>query len=216
MSFGLLYMDEMKGFYKSNVMIVLWVGLPLISILFHLLQPDMVGYSFAMLASLVISSVGGSLASVMLSTSIISEKNQHVYELFLIRPIKRRSLLLAKFLAVYTCLLIASAISILAGIMIDIALRNMFPTSILESISTSIAAMAISCSFGLLIGATVSSVAVGAILSIFVANQLTTVSILPAIFTNLLNPLVFTTILGSSLTIALLTTAIVIFNRKQF
>ena len=28
MSLGLLYLDEMKGFYKSKVMVILWFGMP--------------------------------------------------------------------------------------------------------------------------------------------------------------------------------------------
>ena len=32
MSLGLLFRDELKGFYKSKVMVTLWVGLPLLTL----------------------------------------------------------------------------------------------------------------------------------------------------------------------------------------
>jgi len=32
----LLFKDELTGFYKSKVMIFLWIGLPLMAVLLHL------------------------------------------------------------------------------------------------------------------------------------------------------------------------------------
>ncbi|MHA1253655.1 MAG: hypothetical protein ACTSRP_27055 [Candidatus Helarchaeota archaeon] len=74
MSLLLLFIDEIKGFYKSKVMVVLWIGVPLLSILFHYLQPDTEGIPLASLVALLVSSIGGILGSVMLSTSIVNEK----------------------------------------------------------------------------------------------------------------------------------------------
>jgi len=98
LSLRLLFLDELKGYAKSKVMIVLWFGLPLLSLLIYFLQPDTEGLPISFLVGLLVSSIGGTLSGIMLSTSIVSEKNRHVYELFLIRPVKRSSLLLAKFL----------------------------------------------------------------------------------------------------------------------
>ena len=112
MSLKILFVDELKGFYKSKVMIVLWVGLPLLSLLFHYIVPDTEGIPISSIVAIILSSIGGTLGSAMLSTSIASEKIRHVYDLFLIRPVKRTSILLAKFFSVYLCLIIATGISL--------------------------------------------------------------------------------------------------------
>jgi ABC-type Na+ efflux pump permease subunit len=96
MSLPLLLVDELRGFYKSNAMVFLWIGLPIISILFRFLSSSTgQAIPFAVISSIVVSSLGGTLASVMLAVSIINEKNRHVYELFLIRPVKRRNIIIA-------------------------------------------------------------------------------------------------------------------------
>ena len=93
MSFLLLFTDELRGFYKSKVMIFLWIGLPLMTILLHLWSPNTgENIPFTALSAIIVSSVGGTLAAVMLTVSIINEKTQHVYDLFLIRPLKRWNL----------------------------------------------------------------------------------------------------------------------------
>ena len=89
MSLKILFKDELRGFYKSKVMIFLWVGLPILAILIYFWSPD-TGQEipFAAFSALLLSSIGGTLASVMLAVSIINEKEKNVYDLFLIRPIK--------------------------------------------------------------------------------------------------------------------------------
>ncbi|MBD3226560.1 MAG: ABC transporter permease subunit [Candidatus Lokiarchaeota archaeon] len=220
MSLWLLFKDEMKGFYKSKVMLVLWFGMPIISFLFHYFQPDTEGIPVSSLVALLISSLGGILASVVLSTAIVNEKNRHVYELFLIRPVKRRNLLLAKFLAVYFCLFIATLISIITGLLIDwftIGIpAETFLRETFESVSISLAAMAISSSIGILIGTLASSVALAAILSIYIGNQLSLILMLPTIFIEKLEPLIYAPPLGITITVGVLLATIMIFNRKQF
>jgi len=80
MSLKILYIDEMRGFYKSKVMIVLWIGMPLISFLIQFLQPDLEGIPVTYFVAVLTASIGGTLSSVMLSTSITSERNQNVYD----------------------------------------------------------------------------------------------------------------------------------------
>jgi ABC-2 type transport system permease protein len=110
MSFRILFFDELKGFYKSKVMLILWFGLPFLTLLIHFINPDLEGLPVSSLVALLISSVGGTLSAALLSTSITNEKSHHVYDLFLVRPVKRYSILLAKYLAVYLCLIIATGI----------------------------------------------------------------------------------------------------------
>jgi len=220
MSFGLLFVDELRGFYKSKVMIVLWVGLPIIPLLMHLLPMDTEGMPVSVLVGLLMASISGTLSSVMLSTTVVNEKINHVYDLFLIRPVKRRNLLLAKFLAVYACLIVAILISLVVGVIIDYFTQNL-PLSLIfegvwDSLAISLAAMAIACSAGLLIGVLVNSVMVAAILSVYLGNQLSMIAVLPAILITTIDPVLFSAIVGVVASGAILTAMILIFNRKQF
>ena len=219
MSLRLLFLDELMGYAKSKVMIVLWFGLPLLSFIIHFLQPDTEGLPISFLVGLVVSSIGGTLSSVMLSTSIVSEKNQHVYELFLIRPVKRSSLLLAKFFSVFLCLIVAIIISLIVGMIIDIftvGLTEYFLNETFESLIVSISAMAITCSIGIFIGVLVSSIPVAAILSVYLGGQLSSIIILPTIFIESLDPVILALILGVSLTTIIMGLNIFLFGRQQF
>ncbi len=220
MSWGLLFKDEMKGFYKSNVMVALWVGMPILSIIIHLIQPDAEQIPVTVLVAVILASIGGSLSSIMLSTTIVNEKNRHVYDLFLIRPVKRHSLLLAKFFSVYTCLIIATILTLALGLLVDeltIGLpADVVLTQTLESLSISLAAMAIASSIGILIGVMVSSVPLAAILSIYLGNQLSLISILPGLLLETINPVTFAILLGVTATTVLLIITITLFNRMQF
>jgi len=220
MSLKILFLDELKGFYKSKVMIILWVGMPLLSLLFHYIVPNTEGIPISSIVALIFSSIGGMLASAMLSTSIASEKVRHVYDLFLIRPVRRTNILLAKFFAVYLCLIIATGISLAIGLIIDQLTIGTLPEYVIdqtiESLSISLAAMAISCSIGIFFGVMVSSVPVAAILSVYLGNQLSAISILPTLFIDFIDPILFSLLIGSIVPTIILTISIMIFARKQF
>ncbi len=141
MKTGLLFVDELRGFYKSKVMVFLWIGLPIIALLFRFISAGSSGQniSFTLISALIVSSIGGTLASVMLAVFIINEKNRHVYDLFLIRPLKRRDIILAKFFSVYTCVAIASFIAILAGMITDYITTGSLSTAVLSNAGQSLA-----------------------------------------------------------------------------
>ncbi|MFX1345119.1 MAG: ABC transporter permease [Promethearchaeota archaeon] len=209
----------MRGYAKSKVMTVLWFGLPLLSFLIHFIQPNTEDFPISFLVGIVVSSIGGTLSGIMLSTSIVSEKNHHVYELFLIRPVKRSSLLIAKFLAVYSCLVIAVIISIVFGLIIDEFTNGLSEDLLrftIESLTISIASMAITCSIGIFFGVLVSSVPVAAILSVYLGSQLSSIIILPTFFIGGLNPVILALTLGISITSIVMTINIYLFNREQF
>jgi ABC-2 type transport system permease protein len=220
MSLKILFVDELKGFYKSKVMIVLWVGLPLLSLLFHYIVPDTEGIPISSIVAIILSSIGGTLGSAMLSTSIASEKIRHVYDLFLIRPVKRTSILLAKFFSVYLCLIIATGISLTLGLILDQIFIGNLPEFVLnqtiESLTISIAAMAISCSIGIFFGIIVSSVPVATILSVYIGNQISAISILPTLFLEFIDPIIFSLLVGSIAAVIILTVSSILFSRKQF
>ncbi|TXT66935.1 MAG: ABC-2 family transporter protein [Promethearchaeota archaeon] len=220
MNLRLLYLDELKGYYKSKVMIILWMGLPFLSVFFSSFNFETDGVPLSYLVGILIASIGGTLSSVMLSTSITSELNRHVYDLFLIRPIKRYFILIAKFLAVYTCIVIATCISLSLGLFIDYIKGTLTNISIVlhtfESLIFTLAAIAIACSAGILIGISVTNVAASAILSVYLGSQLSIISVLPSlILPNIINPLVLGIVVGSSVSPTLLTIAIHLFNKKQ-
>jgi ABC-2 type transport system permease protein len=221
MKTGLLFVDELRGFYKSKVMIFLWVGLPVIALLFRFVSAGSSGQSipFTVISALVVSSIGGTLASVMLAVFIINEKNRRVYDLFLIRPLKRRDILLAKFFSVYTCVAIASFIAVLVGIVTDYATTGALSTTILtdagQSLAISLSMIAVACSAGVLIGIASPTVLVGAILVIYGGNQISVISLVPTLL-NLPDASVFTIALAALVAVILLATAITVFNRKQF
>jgi ABC-2 type transport system permease protein len=201
-------------------MIVLWVGLPLLSLLFHYIVPDTEGIPISSIVAIILSSIGGTLGSAMLSTSIASEKMRHVYDLFLIRPVKRTSILLAKFFSVYLCLIIATGISLTLGLILDQIFIGNLPEFVLnqtvESLTISIAAMAISCSIGIFFGIIVSSVPVATILSVYIGNQISAISILPTLFLNFIDPIIFSLLVGSIAVVIMLTVSSILFSRKQF
>jgi ABC-2 type transport system permease protein len=221
MKLGLLFVDELRGFYKSKVMIFLWIGLPLIALLFRYISAVSSGQSmsFTLISALVVSSIGGTLASVMLTVFIINEKNRHVYDLFLIRPLKRRDIILAKFFSVYTCVAIASLIAVLAGLIVDFASTGVLSTTILnnagQSLATSLSMIAVACSAGVLIGVASPSVLVGAILVIYGGNQISAIPLVPTLL-NIQDPTLFTIVLAGIVASTLLTGSIRLFEKKQF
>ncbi len=219
MSLRLLFLDELKGYAKSKVMIVLWFGLPLLSLLIYFLQPDTEGVPISFLVGLLVSSIGGTLSGIMLSTSIVSEKNRHVYDLFLIRPVRRSSLLLAKYFAVYMCLVVAVVISLIFGLIIDeftVGLSEYFLNETFESLIISMSSMAITCSIGIFFGVLVSSVPVAAILSVYLGSQLSSIILLPTFFIVTLNPVILALTLGISITSVIMSINMYLFSRQQF
>ncbi len=219
MSLLLLFLDELKGFAKSKIMIILWFGLPALAILIHFIQPETEDFPITSLVTIVVSSIGSTLSSIMLSTSIVNEKNNHVYELFLVRPVKRYSLLISKFLAVYLCLIIAVGLSLLVGLVIDgitVGIPEDFLDLIFDSLSISLSSMAITCSIGIFFGVLVSSVAAAAILSVYLGSQLSSIILLPTFFSETLDPVLLALTIGISATITIMMINIFIFSRKQF
>jgi ABC-2 type transport system permease protein len=202
MKTGLLFVDELRGFYKSKVMVFLWIGLPIISLLFRFISAGSSGQniSFTLISALIVSSIGGTLASVMLAVFIINEKNRHVYDLFLIRPLKRRDIILAKFFSVYTCIAIASS-TILSNAG--------------QSLVTSLSMIAVSCAVGVLIGVASPSVLVGAILVIYGGNQISVIPLIPTIL-NIQEATIVTILLAVAVASGLLFAAVAIFENKQF
>jgi len=86
-SLFLLLLDEFKGFAKSKIIITLWIGLPIVSIIYHFLTPVTGDFPVSLFLGIIIASIGGLLAAVMLSSAMVNELGANVYDLYLIRPV---------------------------------------------------------------------------------------------------------------------------------
>lgn len=220
MSFSILFKDELTGFYLSKVMIILWIGLPILTILLYLWQPDTGSeVPFTVIAAIVVSNIAGALAAIMLTVGIINERNLGVYELFMVRPIKKRNILFAKLSAVYLCITIAIIFAVALGLLIDYSINNGSLTldmnSVAESLVISISMMAIASSAGILIGVASKSTLAGVVLVLFGANQISAISTIPTMM-DIINPILVTASLSVLISGVLLLISIFIFERKQF
>jgi len=219
-SLALLYLDELKGFTKSRVMLALWVGLPLLALVMHAWSPAIDGdMPLSAFTALLVSSISGTLASAMLAVSIINERSRHVYELFLIRPMQRRDILLAKFLAVYTGLAIAAVLAVFVGLAFDYVDRGAIPSGLLidtlKSVGLSLSMTAIASAMGVLIGVISTSVLLGVILVIYGGNQIVGLVMLPMV--NDFSGSSLLTFAGAAVIAGLAVYgAVLLFNRQQF
>ncbi len=196
----LLFMDELSGFAKSAVMIGMWVGMPLLGILLYFVLPTqmpmggggMTGQEFSLPAStflaLMLSSTGGLLAATLVSIDIVNEKNKKVYDLFLIRPINRGSFMWAKFFAVTFCVTIALAISMFAGILVDVIrgveISPLMQETILEKFIAGAGVVMISTAAGILIGMLSSTVLMAVMLVWFIGQYVMLIPMLAGMISN--------------------------------
>jgi ABC-2 type transport system permease protein len=220
MSLPLMYADELTGFYKSRVMLVLWVGMPVLALALHALQPNLEGQmSLTVFSMLIVSSMASTIAAVMLSVGIVHERSRGVYALFLVRPVKRSSIILGKFFAVFTCIAVAALFTLLVGLAFDLAKGStpgvVLLTELGKSAAMAFSSIAITGAAALLIGILAPSVLVGVILVIYGANQLSVVGLLPLLL-NLQPAWLYTVAIGLPFSVLLLALSVVAFNRKQF
>jgi ABC-type transport system involved in multi-copper enzyme maturation permease subunit len=196
----LLFVDELSGFAKSAVMIGMWVGMPLLGILLYFVLPTqmpmggagMDGQGFSLPAStflaLMLSSTGGLLAATLVSIDIVNEKNKKVYDLFLIRPINRGSFMWAKFFAVTFCVTVALAISMFAGILVDVIrgveISPLMQESILEKFIAGAGVVMISTAAGILIGMLSSTVLMAVMLVWFIGQYVMLIPMLAGAISN--------------------------------
>jgi ABC-type transport system involved in multi-copper enzyme maturation permease subunit len=196
----LLFKDELNGFAKSSVMIGMWVGMPLMGLLLYFILPDAMpvngpGLSEANISipastflALMLSSTAGLLAATLVGIDIVNEKNKKIYDLFLIRPINRGSYMWAKFFAVSLCVTVAFAISMGAGILVDVIrgveISPMMRETILEKFFSGVGVVAISTASGILIGMMSSSVLMAVMLVWFIGQNLMFIPILATVISN--------------------------------
>jgi ABC-2 type transport system permease protein len=194
-------------------MAILFVGLPLLAVLLYFLSPDLGGMPLGAFTAMMVSSVAGLLASTTLAVSIINERSQGAFDLFLVRPVRRSHLLLAKYIAVLVCVIAAAAVAMVLANGYDwISTGAVDLDALFEPLMVTVAMASISCAAAVLFGSMVRSVLVGVILTIYGGNQLSAVAVLPAL--QEIVPLEVTVIIGLAVSAVVLCAAVVIFGRK--
>jgi ABC-2 type transport system permease protein len=186
----LLIKDELWGFAKSKVMLVLWVVLPALGVLGYFILPSQLKSGMGRMLSassfmaLIESSIAGTVAALMVAVDIVSEKNRKVYDLYVIRPIPRRAIILAKFVAVFTCVAIACLVSMCAGIAVDL-IRGQEITDLYEiakAFTSLVGVIALSAAVGVFFGVVSKTILVAVILVLYVGQNLAIVPMLPMYF----------------------------------
>lgn len=219
MSLPILFKDEFRYFYKSAIMIILWIGLPLIGILMHLYTPKIEGMPLSLFFASIISSIGGTLASIMLAVQIIHERTANVYVLFFVRPINRNNILMSKFLAVTISVTTAVLITFLSFILIDYinygTINALNYTFLLDSFIFSVATIILAAASGILIGVVSPSVLVAVIIIIFVTSNINSLVILVPLLINLPEPALMTLGLSAGISFVLLIISNMQFNSEE-
>jgi ABC-type transport system involved in multi-copper enzyme maturation permease subunit len=223
----LIFKDELRGFAVSWVMIALWVGLPLLSIILYFVLPGgfqmetLPGMKISMtfFIGVLISSLGGTLASIMLAVDIVNEKNRKVYDLFVIRPLKPGSILWAKFMAVVICVSFACLLSLAAGMLVDtiqgVQLGWLSIRTALEAFATCVGVMMISAAGGVIVGAVSPSVLISVLLVLYGTQNLALIPMAPTYF-GFPDYLWLMLALTLGVSALIMWGAATIFNKKEF
>jgi ABC-type transport system involved in multi-copper enzyme maturation permease subunit len=187
----MLLRDELVGFARSRVMLVLWIVLPALTILGYLLLPAMLAgatgrgqLSATAFMALIMSSVAGTVAALLVGVDIVSERNRKVYDLFVIRPLRRELILWAKFGAVTISVSIACIVSLSLGLALDAALGTPVTSAIvadaLHGLASMVGVIALSAAVGVFFGMVTRSILVAVILILYIGQNLAFVPMLPA------------------------------------
>jgi ABC-2 type transport system permease protein len=221
----LLIKDEMWGFAKSKVMLVLWLVLPAIATLGFFIVPSEIKGSMGnqlsatAFMSLIVSNIAGTIASLMLAVDIVSEKNRKVYELFVIRPIPRRAIVLSKFIAVFASVTIACLISIMVGLAVDWARGHPLSGSEIydafKALVSLTGAIALSAAVGVFFGVISRTILVAVLLILFCPN-LAIVPMLPMFFGVLPNSFWIVMAISGGLVALVLFASVALFKRSEF
>jgi ABC-2 type transport system permease protein len=194
-------------------MALLFLGMPVVAVLMYLLSPDLGGMQLGAFTSLIISSMAGLLASTTLAVSIINERTQGVFDLYLVRPVKRSHLVLAKYIAVVVCVIAAAAVALLIAGAYDYAAHGTFDLgSMGQPMMIVITMTSLSCAVAVLVGTMVRSVLLGVILTLYGGNQLSAVVVLTSLQSVL--SIEASTLIGVALAMAVLAGATSLFVKR--
>lgn len=225
----LLLRDELVGFAKSKVMIVMWVVLPLLAMAAYLLLPDKLleargisreEISATAFVAFLMSSLAGTVAALMVAVDLVSERNRKVYELFVIRPIPRSAIVWSKFLAVFTCVSVACVCSILAGLLVDwlrgAAISGSDIRDLVKPLVSLVGVIAVSTGVGVVFGTLSKSILAAVILILYLGQNLAIIPMLPMYLGFLPNQFWLLMLVSFAIAVALGLLAARIFKRTEF
>ena len=221
----MLLRDELAGFARSRVMLVLWIVLPALTILGYLLLPAMLAgatgrgqLSATAFMALIMSSVAGTVAALLVGVDIVSERNRKVYDLFVIRPLRRELILWAKFGAVTISVSIACIVSLSLGLALDAALGTPVTGAIvadaLHGLASMVGVIALSAAVGVFFGMVTRSILVAVILILYIGQNLAFVPMLPA-FLGLPDRFWLMMVITAALVAVIMWLAGVLFRRSE-
>ncbi|MGH1343847.1 MAG: ABC transporter permease [Nannocystales bacterium] len=188
----LLTRDELLGFAKSKVMLILWIGLPILALLIFVLpillnkEPADSQRSMAALAALLVSSLAGTVSAIMVAVDIGSERKSGVYQLLVIRPLPRDAILWAKYIAVFTCVTLACLIALGTGVAVDLVRGTPLPaeawSELARSLVSTAGVIAISTAIGVFVGSITTSTLVAVIVVLYAGQNLAVIPMIPNYF----------------------------------
>ena len=188
----LLLRDELLGFARSRVMLVLWVILPVLAMGGYFLLdgktslrggmgdggPRLTATAFM---TFLFSSLAGTIAALMVAVDLVNERQRKVYELFIIRPVRREAILWAKFLAVFACVTVACLASIGLGLGVDAVRGDDLDaaSTIVRAITSLVGVIGLSAAVGVVCGVMARTVLIAVVLILYVGQNLAIVPMLP-------------------------------------
>lgn len=209
-------------------MLVLWILMPVIAIGGYLALPASLTaeaglpyqLSATMYMSAVTSMLAGTIAAVVVAVDIVSERSRKVYDLFVIRPLRREWLIWSKFVAVFACVSIACMIAIAVGLGVDLVRGAMPTTGLLADVARSLATLAgviaLSTAAGVFIGIlSRTSIVAAVILVLQVGQMLPLVPLLPGFLGVLPDQFWIVMALSFALALLLVHAAAVMFRRAE-
>lgn len=185
----LLVRDELIGFARSRVMLVLWGVLPCAALVGFLLLRGRVLHgartdlSATAFMSLLESSLASTAAALMIAVDLVSERNRNVYTLLVIRPVRREVIVWAKFVAVFGCVALACVVSISLGMVVDLA-HGVAPTAAelsatARTLAQTAVLIALASAAGAVFGVLTRSIVVAVLLVLYVGQNVAGLVMLP-------------------------------------
>jgi ABC-2 type transport system permease protein len=224
----LMVRDELIGFAKSKVMLVLWLVLPALCLVGYLVLPAELfdhgagvrGLSATAFMAFITSSIAGTVAALMVAVDIVAEKNRKVYELYVIRPVRPEAIIWAKFLAVFLCVTVGCVTAILLGIGLDWIRGEPIEAKLVYDAFKSNVAMvgviAISAAVGVFFGVICKTIVVAVLLVLYGGQNIAIIPMLPMYLGIFPNQFWIVMLISAGVTLGLQLVSGVVFRRAQY
>jgi ABC-type Na+ efflux pump permease subunit len=170
--------------------------------------------------ALLLSSLAGTVAAVMVAADIVGERNRNVYELFLIRPIRPEAIIWAKFVAVFGCVAIACTISLALGLGLDRAQGATVGSAELADAGRALVSLlgvvGLSAAVGVFFGVVSRSIVIAVVLVLYIGQNLAIIPMLPIYLGVLPEHFWIVMAITSVLVLVVLWGAALLFRRAEY